>query len=207
MVPVSRRSVLRSGLVSCSVVFGGCARLLGIEGIPSGSEPKSPTPATATGSFETPAPGECEAADPPRPTPTEGFQPVEYPTYPDSLSARSAEGFAREYEEAYQYNAYLAEEAGPDTRSIDVQASADSDLTEEAGDGFLVGVDGERSTSEGDGTVVVRDDPIAGVYHLAPEFALRGEHRKATFYEVESFTSVEPDSVRAIFCRNAGGGG
>jgi hypothetical protein len=175
MAPVSRRALLRAGLVSAGVALAGCSESVGSS---------SPTPDSATGTptetpspkpFETPASDECAALQRPQPTPVAGYEPREYPEYPDSLDSETAESFAAEFEEAYRHNRYLATEAGDDTESLELRADPQSNRTERVDGGFLVAVDGFFSTSERnrEGDTVITDDYLFAVYYAGPDVALR----------------------------------
>lgn len=206
MSPCSRRAALRASLVAVGAALAGC---LGTSGDDSSPDPTpEPTPSKSpTGTqtpeplpFETPAPGECEATDPPRPTPVAGYEPKSYPTYPETLSVGSAEEFAAAYEESYRYNAYLAGEAGSHTEDIQINANAQRHRTETVGEGFLVSVEGLLGTSERTGEdTVVSDEYVSAVYYLAPSFALRGGF-EGTPRAAESLRSLEV-TASTIVCR------
>lgn len=176
MAPVSRRTLLRAGFVSASVALAGCTESVGGSS-PSPSATDSPT-ATRTPTsrpFETPAPDECDALERPWPTPVAGYEPREYPAYPDSLDTDTAESFAADFEESYRYNRYLSTGAGEDTENLELRADSQSNRTERVGEGFLVAVDGFFSTSERnrEGDVVISDDYLFAVYYVGPDVALR----------------------------------
>lgn len=76
---------------------------------PSGSSP-TPTESLTPPDVETPAPGECEAAAPPDPSPGEGLpDPQPYPDRPDAIDAETVGSFVEAYEGAYRYNQVLAD--------------------------------------------------------------------------------------------------
>ena len=159
---------------------------------PSPSATPSPTPLP----FESPTTSECEQLKLPQPTPTGGFEPKAYPSYPDTLTRASAERFAVDFEEPYEYNRYLAEEVRSDTKEITYNPRVADDLTESTREGFLVAVEGTRGTLEGD---VYTDAPIVGIYYVTPEYALRGEIRQP-LYKVETLRSVDVTEQRLVFC-------
>ncbi|WP_436925123.1 hypothetical protein [Halosimplex amylolyticum] len=117
---MDRRSCLALvGTVASAGVIG-CLSDDG-ESTPAGtaSGPRSDT-ATATGTpptetatvpdVETPAPGECEAVAPPRPSTGDGLpDPRAYPEKPAAIEKSSAKTFVEEYEAAYRYNRRLAD--------------------------------------------------------------------------------------------------
>ncbi|PSP79711.1 hypothetical protein BRC81_04205 [Halobacteriales archaeon QS_1_68_20] len=134
--------------------------------------------------FDTPAPGECEQARRPKPTPTEeGLQPQEYPSYPSSLDKDAAERFAEEYEEAYQHNHYVAAEFRVGIDDVLVSGGA-ARVVEDAGE-FFVGVNGRIDTADEEQpeyTETPTPEPaptgtktFAAWYYLTDRFALRNE--------------------------------
>jgi hypothetical protein len=161
--------------VTAGIALAGCT-----SGGESSSTPFPTDSVTATRTrtarpFEMPAPDECDALERPQPTPLAGYEPREYPTYPETLDADTAESFAAGFEEAYRYNRYLATEAGEDTENLELRADPQSNRTERAGEGYLVAVDGFFSTNERDreGDVVISDDHLFAVYYAGPSVALR----------------------------------
>lgn len=175
MAPVSRRALLRAGLVSASVALAGCTETSGGSSPTASPNPDTPTETTTLRPFETPSPSDCEALQRPQPTPVAGYEPKSYPEYPESLDSGRAEAFASRFEEAYRYNAYLAGEASEDTENLELRADPQSNRTERVGDGFLVAVDGFFSTSERnrEGDAVITDDFLFAVYYAGPDVALR----------------------------------
>lgn len=213
---VIRRFAISSAAPVLGTLLAGCSQ--------TGETTKSPTPSntatqptsnTATPAantprlpFEVPPPNKCEVANPPQPTPAQGFEPIQYPDYPTPITDTSiesfpshAENFASRYEEAYRYNEFLATELAQDTLEISVSAEAGGWLTEETEDGYLVGVEGQLSTQTGEdqGTVVIRDDHIAAVYYLTNEVGIRGE-LSMVLYDVDSLRTVEVSDIMTIFC-------
>ncbi|SFR98100.1 hypothetical protein SAMN05216559_1971 [Halomicrobium zhouii] len=149
--------------------------------------------------FETPSPKECTVSDLPRPEPTAGLQTKDYPQYPQSVTAASAEAYATDFEAVYQFNSYLDTEANSDTQELSVDPRADNDLSEETTDGFLVGVEGELSVQQG----ALYDNPVTGVYHLTTEMAVRADIEAPTLYDVGSLRSVSVTGTQTIYCRDS----
>jgi hypothetical protein len=164
---------------------------------PTSTPSPSPTPSPTPLPFDSATASACEQVNLPQPTPTGGFEPKAYPSYPEPLTSDSAERFAEAFEEAYEYNRYLAEDVRSDTRELSYNPRVAEELTEAVRDGFLVGVEGTRGTLE-DG--VYSDDPIVGIYYLTPEFALRGEIQQPTLYDVEALREVDVTGQRLVFC-------
>jgi hypothetical protein len=134
---------------------------------------------------ETPVPGECTAATPPQPTPTEGgLDPKPYPPYPEPLTADTADDFARTYEYVYQYNLLLAE--GPGYDEIDVSVRSPDWATFDTEPGFIVGVTGEiqfadTNTATPPSTQLpYGTSPVSAWYYLTDRFALRDEYRSGS---------------------------
>jgi hypothetical protein len=175
VAPVSRRTLLRAGLVSAGVALAGCAESDGGASPTASSAPASPTETPTPRPFETPEAGECEALEWPQPTPVAGYEPRSYPEYPEPLDAGTAESFAAAFEEVYRYNRYLATEANGDTENLELRVDPQSNRTERAGEGYLVAVDGFFSTSERnrEGDTVITDDYLFAVYYAGPDVALR----------------------------------
>ncbi|MFT4890813.1 MAG: hypothetical protein ACI9YT_001734 [Halobacteriales archaeon] len=123
----SRRALLQSIGGLSIVALSGCQS---IRNGPSPSEAPETEPSTTDGGttsrgfpwgLETPVPEHCEPANRPEPTPLEkGLKPVQYPEYPDSVTAESAEAFVRDYERAYQHNLFIKEEFRPGFAEIDI---------------------------------------------------------------------------------------
>ena len=172
---VRRRTLLRSSVPVALVGLAGC-----LDGT-SGSNDQT---ATDERSFDTPAPGGCEQARRPEPTPTEeGLKPQEYPSYPQSLNRNSAERFAEEYETAYQHNHFIAEKFIDGIDSVGPWASA-TRIVEDAGD-YFVGVNGRVNVADEEQPEYTETPtpepaptgtrPIAAWYYLTDRFALRKE--------------------------------
>lgn len=109
----------------------------------------------------------------------------------------SGEAFAATYEGVFQHNRYLATEADSTTRNLQVDVAVESRLTENAKHGLLIGVDGELSVMQ-DG--YVEDNPVGGVYYLAPDVALRGDISEPILYEVEDLQSVAVEETQTVYC-------
>lgn len=217
---LDRRTLLRAGSVALGTAVAGCNR--NVDDLSSSETTEGETADTdrsASGTrgdrgsptgpaadttpeipFETPSLEDCTVSDRPQPTPTAGTRPKEYPQYPDSLTAPSAEAYAAEYERAYHFNSYLDSEGNSDTRQLSVSTNADDSLTEETADGFLVGAEGELSVTQG---TVAEDNPLVGVYYLTSDIGLRADISEPTLYDVESLRSVAVTKTQTVYCRNS----
>lgn len=204
MPRLSRRQVLQTVCGFASLALAGCTETT----TPGGTDTLSPAPAstpttsptpTATGPpdlpFETVDANECQLVTLPQPAPTEQFQPREYPDYPETLTRQTAEGFARSFENAYEYNRYLATRSN--VKELSYSPTVRRDLTEPLRDGFLIAVDGVRGTLDDE---AYADDPVVGVYFVTPEYALRGDIERPTLSGVDSLGSVEVTKQRTISC-------
>lgn len=200
----TRRKALQTICGVSSLTLAGCAESTDPTGTdtppPSSASPpaESSTP-TATDAQEFPFeridPSECTSVTLPQPAPRSQFQPREYPTYPKTISRQTAEGFARSFENVYEYNRYLATHSN--VRELSYSPTVRQDLTEPIRDGFLIGVDGLRGTFDGE---AYSDDPVVGVYFVTPEYALRGDIEQPTLYDVDSLKSVEVTDQQTISC-------
>lgn len=118
----------------------------------------------------TPASGQCNPVDPPRPASTpDGIAAESYPEFSGATSAAESSRFAVSYERAFQYNQYLSAYSYADIERVSVQNLHDATATHYRG-GFLVAVDGELDTSR-DG--LAEDFGFGAWYYLTERFALR----------------------------------
>lgn len=207
MAPLSRRRALEGCVSSLPVLLAGCTRVDSLDG-PSAvtdsptSESSTPTSAlagTTTDSYgiETPVPGECEAFQPPMPTPTpEGQDPESYPTYPSTLAETTAETFAEEYEYAYRFNEFVTEKASRGYDELQVPLGAVRTIAHR--DSFVVRVDGELLFADSEqpedaGTPApTGEQPFVTWFYLSDRVGLRkGANRGLPEDAQPDFTTTE----------------
>lgn len=159
-VPVSRRSVLRTGSLGSLALLAGC--------ISSGGDGQ---PSSAT-----PDRYDCdEVRSPPTPSGTDEIDPKPYPDFPSELSRSTATEFARAYERAYKHNEILARERNlvyVDVGGVSVSGSERTD------EGFVVRVVVEFGWGEGSGSgdetaTTLHADDGSKVSYLVGERALK----------------------------------
>jgi len=215
-LPVTRRGFVKAGTVALFAVIAGCSgdsddgspspetdsdRLATTRTAVETTETTRPDTTTAAARtpelpFAVPPPSECAVSAPPRPTPIGELRPREYPAYPGNLTRSTGEAFASEFERAYAHNEFITAEADEETKHLSVDTGVRDALTEDVNGGILVGVEGELSVMH-DG---IEDNPVVGVYYLAPDVALRVEISEPTLYGVEDLHSVDVEATEVVHC-------
>ena len=184
---MNRRSYLS---VLGTTVAGLAAGCLGDSGTPAdggGTAPGSETPTQADGTtdstatdgttatpppidVETPATGECEAPERPRPETYEGLpDPREYPDPPSAFDVETLRPYLEAYEGAYRYNVRLADLAEDDACVEYFETEVTGSTLWETDDGVVAEVlttgsfTGEtcpRTTDAGTGTATETGTPL-----------------------------------------------
>ncbi len=167
MSPSARRDVLRAGSLTLAAALAGCTSYFGT------STERQPE-------FDTPPPGECEAVDLRKSGPTEGgLEPVEYPAYPEEVTAETARSFARDFEHAYRRNEFVQryEDTWSDELTVYVE---EPELVDERGGEDVVRVDGELVHGDSEppesATGTARPagrDSFTAWFYLADRYAIR----------------------------------
>lgn len=206
---VKRRTVL-GAIGGISVQLAGClSDGRGAMNSSPTANPPSPTasPPPRVAPVETPAPGDCTAEDPPRPTPTgEGLVPLPYPPYPESLTLDAADTFASEYERAYQHNQTLARFAESGTDDISIWSSVPDFARYDTPRGYVVGATGELKTADVNTATPPRTQapygtkPFTAWYYLTERFAMRSVDSGGGILEEHENENPSFDEATVIIC-------
>ncbi|NHN59667.1 MULTISPECIES: hypothetical protein [Halorussus] len=159
-VPLSRRSVLRTGALGSLGLFAGC--------VSSGGDGQ-PSTTTFDGY-------DCDGVQsPPSPAGTDEIDPEPYPDFPAELSRSTATEFVTAYERAYKHNEILARERNLTYVHVGNVGVSGAEETDE---GFVVRVVVEFGWGEGGGgsdgtTTVLHADDGSKVSYLVGEDVLK----------------------------------
>ncbi|WP_254274259.1 hypothetical protein [Haloarcula marina] len=129
------------------------------------------------------------------PDPVAGYEPRPYPDPPGEDSETAAEEFALAYERAITYNHWLANNISEDTDSFSVDVTAGP--TEEAGNGYLVGLDWSAyDTTEED---AIGEASGAIVYYIALRVGIRAYPDSKSIHDV-SLPSCDCTVLGTVYC-------
>jgi hypothetical protein len=189
-----RRASIRTVLAAGGLTLAGClggatdpeAQTPGETATPTSkqqepSRTSSPTETvTPPGNTRTLTPGDCTAS-PPRPDESDvGVQPSTYPEFPPTVTVEQSKQFARQFDQAYQRNSYIAQRnssegdiTGVNINNHGVVRTAETEKGVIVGvNGWLAGVESRIITTDGGETRVgdlETDLPYGAWYHVLPD--------------------------------------